>query len=157
MIKYLLTNLILVLYISSNGQVVDNFSKKNESNIYNQTLIQYVKYLEKENIKKSDTLFIERDDKLTENIISQVGDIKILIIELKDINKNKLKKEKKFITYKLYPVEFVNQEFRVLLAPYSNWYDENDQLLGINNSQYWASYDFKDGKFLFKEIGILIK
>ena len=157
MIKYLLTTLVFFIYLSSNGQVVDNFTQKDESNIYNQTLIQYINYLEKENRIKPDTLFVERDDKLTENLIAQVGKTKILVVQVKDLDKNKLTQERKFVTYKLYPVEFVNQEFRVPLIPYQNWYDENHQLWGMDNGRYWAVYEFKEGKFFFKKIGRLIR
>jgi hypothetical protein len=133
------------------GQNVDNTYRQNESNIYNQTFIQYIKYLEKENIKP-DSIFIEEDFKLTDSLMAKIGNVSLIIIKQGELEQLVLKRGG-LLLIRLFPLDFNNKEFYTSFVPFSVTYKTNEKsLFFCNSGSIMVIFSFVNRKFIFKKL-----
>jgi hypothetical protein len=142
----------LLSCLSTVGQKIDNTNKRAESNIYNQSLIQYFKFKEKDNFIFPDSIFIEYDRYLTDSLIPKIGTKQLIVIGkpdhfgISDIFEN--------ITggitlYQIFPLAYKNNEFIISIIPCSI---NNDHTNYIYSESYKVIFKFKCNRFKFKRI-----
>jgi hypothetical protein len=155
MTKTVLTTIFVLTFVTLFGQVADNTNKRDESNIYNQSIIQYFNYLKIEKSKTSDTIFFMEDELgLTKRLISRIGNTQLISINESEIAKLVIK-SKSLTVYKIFPLEYENQEFHVSIVPYGVTY-KNDEtgLLFVTYGGCWINFKFENEKFKFIRIQI---
>jgi len=150
MIKHILIHGFLLIYLSSFGQVADNTNRKNIRNIYNQSFLQYLRYLKVSKSEVPDTIFVESDPVLTDSLMTQIQKTKLIVLgesELKDI----LTRKKAIGLYKLFPIEYTHKEFHVSIVPFGASYDKETNQVNLENGGCcWVRFKFEKGKFIFK-------
>jgi len=153
MTKTLLTLILGLNFLSLFGQIADNTNKKDESNIYNQSVIQFLKYLKAEKFQISDTIFFMVDEfGLTKNLMRKIGNTRLLVVEQTETEKLVIKRNGMTL-YRLFPLEFDNQEFHVSLVPCSATYNKvQTGLFFTTYGGYWINFKFDNGKFKFLRI-----
>jgi hypothetical protein len=154
MMKNLHLIILLFICLSCIGQAVDNTIKKDPTNIYNQAFIKYLQHEEKEYSIVPDTIFVERDAKLTDSLMTKMGETQILIIDSSAILERFLKEKGGITLYRLYPIQYKNREFCVPIVPFGVSFDDdriNCVYLGRTIS-YWVIFSFRNKKFKFKKI-----
>ena len=153
MIKRLLTLIILMNFLSSFGQIADNSCKRDESNIYNQAIIQYFKYLNTVDFQISGTIYFFEDEfGLTDSLMERINDTRILRLKQSEIEELVTKKNGITI-YKLFPLEYQNMEFHVTLVPYGATFRKGETGLFFSTyGGYCINFKFDKGKFKFLRI-----
>ena len=153
MIKGLLTLIILMNFLSSFGQIASNSCKRDETNIYNQAIIQYFKYLNTRNFPISDTIYFFADEFcLTDSLMEKINNTRILHLKQSEIEKFVIKKNG-IIIYKLFPLEYKNMEFNVTLVPYIATFGKDEPgLFFSTHGGYCINFKFDKGKFKFLRI-----
>lgn len=142
----------MTICISLSGQISDNTYKKDKSNVYNQSFIRYLKYLKDENINIPDTIYIEDDYKLTDSLLTRIGNTIFHVIKQSELEKL-VNKWKSITLYRLFPLEYKNHEFYVSFVPFgvTNNLDQ-EGLFYSNSGSIWVIFDFYNGGFKFKRI-----
>lgn len=93
MAKTLLTLIFGLNFLSLFGQIADNTNKKDASNIYNQSVIQYINYLKAEKLEIADTIFfMENELGLTNNLVKKIKNIRLIVIKQSDMEDLVIKK-----------------------------------------------------------------
>jgi hypothetical protein len=152
MIKAFFITMFFLVSFSISGQIADNTNKRDQSNIYNESIIQYFYYLNKEKFNISDTIYFSEDEfGLTDSLMERINGIRLIIIEQSEIEKLVIKK-KGITMYKLFPLEYENQEFHVSLVPFGVTYKVESGLFFSNPGGYWINFKFNKGKFEFIRI-----
>lgn len=146
--KSILINFILLFFcLSIKGQSIDNTNNRDSSNIYNQSFIRYIQYLNYNNFKIPDSIFIEEDFKLTDSLMGQLGNTKLIIVRHSDILRLVHKKSKAI--YRLFPLVLKNREFMISLIPFSVT-RKGRNLFYSNGGGFRVYYTYLDGQFVFK-------
>ncbi|NOU45586.1 MAG: hypothetical protein HOO86_00835 [Bacteroidales bacterium] len=143
----------LLTCLNTIGQGIDNTNKKDVSNIYNQTFVEYFKYLEKEKIQIPDSIFVEEDFKLTDSLMTKIGTVSIIIIKQSEIEQLVIKR-KGIVLYRLFPLEYRNKEFFTSFVPFAVTYNTRikNEIFFVNSGSFWVIFNFDNGKFKFSRI-----
>jgi len=152
MIRSILLIIVSTICISLTGQISENTNRKDQSNVYNQSFIRYLKYLKNENINIPDTIYIEDDYKLTDSLMTRIRNTRLLVIKLSEVEKL-VNKRKSITLYRLFPLEYKNHEFYISFVPFGVTHNPNeDGLFYSNSGSFWVIFDFYNGVFRFKKI-----
>ena len=139
------------------AQDADNTNKYNDKNIYLQTLTKYLDYVNADTIyikmhAKIDTLFVEGDGVLTDSLIDHIGSTKIIIVK-NPHQYIKLRKGIGFTLFRLFPLEYKDNEFSVSFIPFIvTTKNKSKQLYYANPGGYKAVFKFENKKFYFIRI-----
>jgi hypothetical protein len=135
------------------GQIADNTFKKDASNIYNQAFIQYFNYLKNRNFKFSDTIFVEEDIKLTDNLMKKIGRKTLVILKDSELKETVIKNNG-IVLYRLFPLDYDDSGFYVSFVPYGVTFNTSlkNDISFVNSGSYFVRFNFDGKKFIFRKI-----
>jgi hypothetical protein len=151
----IITTFILTLTLTTSfAQFADNTDRNNDRNIYLQALKQYLDFRATDSfyskLKHIDTLFINKDTKTTDSLLTKIGTTTIIMIDdpytfIKNRNGQEI------TLYSIFPLEFEKDEFWVSFVPFNVTIDKKLKrgLMFSNPGSYKIVFKFDNGHFVF--------
>ena len=148
--------LLFGLFVNNvRGQDADNTDRHNAKNIYYQSLVRYLDYVNDTShsvSKKVDTLYIEDDNYFIRGLIDSIGSVKIIKVE-KVYEYIKKRHWNGFTLIKMFPLNFENGEFSIDFIPYGVTFERKKRSLNFGNGGgYAVFYRFENNQFYFVRI-----
>jgi hypothetical protein len=145
--KLLLAILLLHLTINTNGQTATNTRSGDLTNVYNLSLKAYLDFRFKRDSIHIDTLYIEHDFKITDSLMPQVGQTKLIQLNMEDVKKL-LERKKGFRLYRIFPLHNEKKLLAVSFVPFGVTKREEPGKIGFSNpGSYWIFFKFRRGRF----------
>jgi len=133
------------------GQNTEDLLNRDESNIYFQTIHNYLQFSEKTQ-QSIDTLFLEENDTITDSILSECHHTKLITLN-EDQIKDLLKKGRSLNFYRLSPVQHKDNSFFVTMIPFGCGYNKTKKIYEfLYGGHYVAFFKFDGKKFVFERI-----
>lgn len=142
-IKIIFINLFLCISSISTAQNALNTESKDSTNIYYHALTQYCDLVEK-NQPNITTIYVEKDNLISEKLPEKIGRFSILYFDFLDI-KRYLKKSDKMTLVKIIPLRVKQDDFYVNVIPFSVSYSKKN-FNYVNSGGLSAHYRFSKEK-----------
>ncbi len=141
---------LLIYSVFAMGQVATNTCEKNLTNIYNQAFLQYINEWQKSTKLTFDTLFVEKDNLPTDSLMTCIKHTELLILNGDQV----LERSKQgFVLTTIFPVEHIKNNFIVSFVSFVVSYnDKTEEVVFENPGSTWIIFNFRKGKYLFKNI-----
>ena len=139
---------ILLLPIFSFGQTINTTTRSGEQNIYNDAIKHFITFASKSDKSVFDTVSILKDGFLTDSLQSTIQRTKIVLIDSMEMS-NRLKKNKSFIAYKIFPMNFDREHFYINIVPF-RVHREKEETVLENTGTCIVSYIYDNNKKSFK-------
>jgi hypothetical protein len=150
--KYLLLLSLLSINEPILAQVADNTNRLNERNIYYQAFKQYLNYVQTEEGRKIDKIYIEDNFRMTDSLLFENGTTKFIKLEFESIPSH-LKSNPSLILYRLFPLRYGNGKFSVSFNLYVVTYNKKTRNLHYAlTSTYRVTFEFHDNNFVFQKV-----
>ena len=149
---YRMTKLLiftLLIPTLSFGQTINTTTKSGRENIYNDALKHFITFATRSDKSIYDTLFILKDDLLTDSLQATIQNTKIILLDSSFIAE-RLYGDKSFVAYRIFPLSFDNGHFYINIVPFVIR-KENNEVTLINTGTCVVSftYDSKTKTFKF--------
>jgi hypothetical protein len=133
------------------GQYTEDIPNRNESNIYFQTINNYLRFSEK--VKKNiDTLFLEQNYAITDSILSECHHTRLIALNENEI-KDLLKKGRSLNFYRLSPVRHKGDIYFVTLTPFGCGFNKiKNKYEFLYGGHYVAFFKLEGKKFVFEKL-----
>jgi hypothetical protein len=132
-------------------QQIDNTFKNDGSNIYNQTIKEFLRLRNKEG-KNTDIIYIEQDYKITDSILGNIDNVKIVKLTESDIQAT-IKKKKPLLLFRIFPLRYGHDEFWVNIVPFSMGFSSKQKkYIALNGGTYRVFYKYDGVVFVFNRI-----
>ncbi len=140
----------LFLFQGSFAQKADNAFPRNESNVYFQAIDQYLHFIEKDD-KKTDTLFLQSGDKITDSILSNCRHTRLVKLDNEQL-KNLLRERESLNLYRIMPLQSKDGKFSVALVPFGCGFNKSRKKYEFSNGgKYIAVFKFDGEQFVFQQ------
>ena len=140
----------LFLFQGTFAQKADNDFPCNESNVYFQAIDQYLHFIEKED-KKTDTLFLQSGDKITDSILSKCRHTRLVKLNNEQL-KNLLRERESLNLYRIMPLQRKDGKFSVALVPFGCGFNKTKKKYEFSNGgKYIAVFKLDGGQFVFQQ------
>ncbi|HWK04694.1 MAG TPA: hypothetical protein VNS58_13735 [Puia sp.] len=148
--KIMLALFLLFWLQGSFAQKADSTFLCNESNVYFQAIDQYLHFIEKDD-KRTDTLFLQSGDKITDSILSKCRHTKLVKLDNKQL-KNLLRERESLNLYRIMPLQAKNGKFSVALVPFGCGFNKTKKKYEFfNGGKYIAVFKFDGEQFVFQQ------
>jgi len=149
--KITLAFFVLFLCQESFAQPTADAFQCNESNIYFRAIDQYLHLMEKEE-KKTDTLFLESNDKITDSILSECRYTKLVKLNNTQL-KDRLKKGNSLNLYRIMPLENRDGKLAVKLIPFGCGFNRTKGKYELlNGGNYILLFQFDGEQLVFQNM-----
>lgn len=125
------------------SQTINTTINSGQGNIYNDALKHFVTFTSKSDKSIYDTLFIFKDDLLTDSLQTVILKTKIVLVDSTEIS-NRLQVDNSIVAHKIFPLNFNNGHFYINIVPFVVRKDKNEIAL-VNTGTCVVSYTY-DGK-----------
>jgi hypothetical protein len=115
--KYLVLIILLFKCGMTQCQQIDNTFNYDSSNIYNQTLKEFLQLCRKEGMN-NDTIYIEQDFKITDSVLNFIVDVRVVKLSESDIQAA-IKLKRHLVLHRIFPIRYGREEFWVNIVPIS--------------------------------------
>ena len=139
--------LLLFFSTTSYGQNINTTSQGGQQNIYNDAIKHYISFVSRSDNSIFDTLFVLKDDNITDSLLSSIQNSQIIILDSTEIS-NRLKSDISYIAHKLFPVNFDNGHFYINIVPF-RIYKKKDEVIFENSGICFVSYIYDNNKKRF--------
>ncbi len=156
-IRITATFIMAVFLQTTYAQIADNTNRHNDKNIYWRALKHYLDFNAKESsyskLKQLDTIYVDKDTKITDSLLDNIGSTKIIIVK-NPYTIIKSRNGRGITLYRIFPLCFEKGEFWVAFVPFSVSIDikQEQRLLFENPGSYKVVFKFEKGHFVFVRI-----
>lgn len=125
--------------------------QRNESNIYFQAIDQYLHRMEKEE-KKTDTLFLESNNTITDSILSECRHTKLVKLSSTQL-KDRLKKGRSVNLYRILPLEIRDGKLAVTVIPFGCGFNKAKRKYEwLNGGNFVVLFQFDGEQIVFRDM-----
>lgn len=143
--------LIFILFIPTLGfgQEINTTTKSGPENIYNNAIKQFITFSSRIDKIEYDTIFILKGDLPMDSLNTTIQKTKVVLLDSSIIS-TELQKQKSFVAYKIFPLDFDDGGFSINIVPFVV-HKDNNEIIFDNSGTYSVSYTYdcrvKDFKF----------
>lgn len=130
------------------GQAINTTTKNGRGNIYNDAIKHFISFTSKSDKSIYDTLFILKDDLLTDSLQTTIQKTKIVLFDSSFIA-DRLFGDNSFVTHRIFPLSFDNGHFYVNIVPFVI-HKGNGEVTLLNTGTFVVSYTFDSKTKTFK-------
>lgn len=145
---YRLLLLTLFLPTLTLGQNINTTEQGGTRNIYNNAIKRFIEFTSKGEITAFDTLYILKDDLLTDSFQTRIFKTTIKIIDGEEISA-KVNRDTSFVLYKFFPLGFDKGRFFISIVTFV-MSKENGELIMANSGGCRIIYSFLNEQKRFK-------
>lgn len=149
--KMILVSISLFMLQKASAQIADSTFRRNEQNVYFQAIDQYLDFVRKESAK-TDTLYLESGDKITDSLLSECHNTKLVRLndsQLKEV----IKKRKSLNLYRIKPLEPKDGKYAVTLIPFGCGFNKaKKRYVFLHSGNYIVLFKFDGERFIFEKL-----
>jgi hypothetical protein len=130
------------------GQNINTTEQGGTRNIYNNAIKRFIEFTSKGEKTTLDTLFILKDELLTDSFQTRISKTTIQIMDGPEISA-KVDRDTSFVLYKFFPLSFDKGKFFISIVTFV-MHKENEELLMENSGGCQIFYSFLNEQKQFK-------